>query len=37
MEVEDEKGETFLIRLGGYQGREDLPLISQEKPEGSKP
>lgn len=37
VEVEDEKGETFLIRLGGCQGREDLPLISQEKPEGSKP
>ena len=29
--------ERFLIRLGGCQGREDLPLISQEKPEGSKP
>lgn len=29
VEVEDEKGETFLIRLQGCQSREDLPFISQ--------
>ena len=31
VEVDDEKGETFLIHLGGCRSRGDLPLISQVK------